>query len=200
MRKSKKVILIEVLSCFLLLAFSLYTSASQMGKEKEKTWETVETAFPVLAENPNPYFFPDDVITVTYDCNRKSNSEEKEAGQIKMLIYREKAFPKGILYSLKGEMEESVSGDDASNQEKEDFELGHFYVQTDKIYLVRDLEIRQDTTEEDLIEAGTVICQSESKAEDEQTRNVLGPHEMIKAADGKCAFYGHYDIRGGDDF
>ena len=122
MRKSKKVILIEVLSCFLLLAFSLYTSASQVGKEKEKTWETVETAFPVLAENPNPYFFPDDVITVTYDCNRKSNSEEKEAGQIKMLIYREKAFPKGILYSLKGEMEESVSGDDASNQEKEDFE------------------------------------------------------------------------------
>ena len=197
MRRSKKVIIIEVLSCFLLLVFSLYASASQARTEKENIRETVETDmqnkqasinetkqvenniltdvlsgsvenaetdFPVLTENPNPYFFPDDVMTVTYDCNRKNNSQEKKTKQIKMLVYREKAFPKGILYNLKAEMEESFSVGDAGNQEKEDLELGHFYVQADKIYLVRDLEIRQDTTEEDLIEAGTVICQSESKA------------------------------------
>lgn len=233
MRRSKKVIIIEVLSCFLLLVFSLYASASQARTEKENIRETVETDmqnkqasinetkqvenniltdvlsgsvenaetdFPVLTENPNPYFFPDDVMTVTYDCNRKNNSQEKKTKQIKMLVYREKAFPKGILYNLKAEMEESFSVGDAGNQEKEDLELGHFYVQADKIYLVRDLEIRQDTTEEDLIEAGTVICQSESKAENEETRNVLGSHEMIKVADGKCAFYGHYDIREEDDF
>ena len=40
--------------------------------------ENAETDFPVLTENPNPYFFPDDVMTVTYDCNRKNNSQEKK--------------------------------------------------------------------------------------------------------------------------
>ena len=118
MRRSKKVIIIEVLSCFLLLVFSLYASASQARTEKENIRETVETDmqnkqasinetkqvenniltdvlsgsvenaetdFPVLTENPNPYFFPDDVMTVTYDCNRKNNSQEKKTKQIKML-------------------------------------------------------------------------------------------------------------------
>lgn len=223
MKKSKRIVIIGVLAGLLLSVCLLFASASHDRKEKENIREAEEVsmqeerksidengqgendnltdepeenpekAIPVLTENPNPYFFPDDVRSVTYNCNTKDSPEEKNVEQIKISVCREKAFPEGILYSLKGEGGESVFGGDGSNMEKGELELGYFYVQADKIYLIRDLEIRQDITQEDLLEVGTVICQSESKAEDVHTRNTVGPHEMIKAAGGKCAFYGHYD-------
>lgn len=225
MRKSNFII-IEVLACFLLLVYLLYTSVSQNGTEKENIQETekmdmqkeqvsiVETgqgeneiltdemdentenlknALPVRKENPNPYFFPEDAMTVIYNCSMRNSPDEKNPKQIKMSVCRERAFQEGILYSLEVEDEESVPKDDADIQEKLNLKQWLFYVREDKIYLIRDLEIRQDITEEDLLEAGTVICQSESKAEDPHTRNTFGPHEMLKAADGKCAFYGYYD-------
>lgn len=159
----------------------------------EEDTENGEKALPALTENINPYFFPNDVMTVTYHCNTVNSPEEKISEQIKMSVCREKVYPKGILYSLKSEDEVNVSGGNADSQEKEVLGLGYFYVRADKIYLIRDPGNRRDITEEDLMEAGTVICQSESKAEDEYTRNTLGPHEMIKVAEGKCAFYGQYD-------
>lgn len=232
MKKSKRIIIIAILACLLLLVSLLYASVSRDRKEKENIQKTeerdmqkgqaslekteqrendilkdapeeitenVERKLPVLTENPNPYFFPDDVLTVTYHSNTENGPEEKIPEQIKMSVCREKAFPEGILYSLKAEDGESASEDDAGSQEKEVFELGYFYVQADKIYLIRDLRNRREITEENLIEAGTVVCQSESKAEDVYTRNTLGPHEIIKAAEGKCAFYGQYDTTGETD-
>ncbi len=228
MKRLKKTVIIEILACLLLLACFLYVSVSQNRSEKENIQKaeetniqkeqvfTVETEdeeknltniseedmkntereISVLTENPNPYFFPDDVMTVMYDCNREHVPEEKADEKIKILICKEIAFPKGILYSLKGE-KLSENGDDG--QENKDFIPRYFYVQADRIYLIRDMEISQDITEKDLIEAGTIICQPNSKAEDEETRNVLGPHEMIKTADGKSAFYGHYDNRDAED-
>lgn len=161
--------------------------------EPTENVENLEKASSVLIENPNPYFFPDNVMTVTYNCKTKNDQEEKTPEQIKISVRREKAFPEGILYSLISEGGDSISVCDVDSHEKGELELGYFYVQVEKIYLIRNLKIGQDITEEDLIRVGTVICQSESKAEDVHTRNTVGSHEMIKAAEGKCAFYGQYD-------
>lgn len=197
MKRPKKIGIIEVSACVFLLACSLYalTPRERTGEEYE------DTPVSALAENPNPYFFPENVMAVTYYCDRKDGHGEGSSGQVKMAVCKVKAFPEGILYSLKSEGGEKAAESGAGSQKSEGYERGYFYVQPDKIYLIRNLEIRQDIGNEDLIEAGTVVCQSESKAEDEHTRNVLGPHEMIKAADGKCAFYGNYDnMRGTDGF
>lgn len=150
-----------------------------------------------MNQSPNPYFFPDNVDTVTYSYVVKNGSGESRIDETEMSLYRERVFSAGILYSLKKDANEKIFENDMDEQEKEIFKPKYFYVQAEKIYLIPDMEIRQDITEEELIRAGTVICLSQSRQEEYFTRDVLGPHEFIKTTDEKCAYYSYNDSKTG---
>ena len=186
------VILISLLlplSCLIVVILGKRTEKDmcqeidKMGRSEEvvSIEKTVQKKIPVLTENPNPYFFPDDVDTVKYSRTLKSDLGESRIEGIEISVYREKAFSEGILCSLKNGV----------------FKSRYFYVQKEKIYLIPDVEIRQDITEEELIETGTVICQPVSKQEEYFERDALGAHEFIKTADGKCAYYSYNDSQEG---
>lgn len=67
--------------------------------------------------------------------------------------------------------------------------LGYFYVQADKIYLIRDMEIDGDITERELMEYGKVICQPEPRGDiiDPEEK---GWHEGISILGDECLFGG----------
>lgn len=171
----------------------------KMGRSEEAVSieKTMQKRIPVLTENSNPYFFPDDVDAVKYSCTLKSDLGESRIEGIEMSVYREKVFSEGILYSLKNDVDRNSFEDDVIKPEKEIFKSRYFYVQKEKIYLIPDVKIKQDITEEELIETGTVICQPGSKQEEYFERDSLGTHEFIKTADGKCAYYSYNDSQEG---
>lgn len=211
----------EILACFLLPAFCLWPASflgaaegevcelekadimqeqeeeepaeDNSAEASEEIWQETTDTEDVsefrLEWNHNPYFFPEDTVKAVYSYRTGNSAERDDGGQtmrIEMSVCMEKAFYDGILYSLKAESIESGA-------EEEGLNLGYFYVQREKIYLIRDVDIDLVRTGEELGEAGTVICQPGSEREDFHKNITYGWHEFIRAADGKCAFYSYSD-------
>ncbi len=148
-----------------------------------------------LKGNQNPYFFPNGTTNVMYEYCTGGNAEENgsvKSGQIEMSVCVERTFRDGILYSLKPAGGEEAFEDGADGR-KEGLNPGYFFVQSEKIYLIRDVDIDSVSSAEELMSAGTVVCQPESQKEDFDKNMTYGRHEFIKAADGKCAFYSYSD-------
>lgn len=184
----------EILACFLLPAFCLWPASflgaaegevcepekadimqeqeeeepaeDNSAEASEEIWQETTDTEDVsefrLEWNHNPYFFPEDTVKAVYSYRTGNSAERDDGGQtmrIEMSVCMEKAFYDGILYSLKAESIESGA-------EEEGLNLGYFYVQREKIYLIRDVDIDLVRTGEELGEAGTVICQPGSERED----------------------------------
>ena len=146
------------------------TTDDNMIKKIEKDCED-----DVMEKNINLYFFRKEVTTEQYDgyFHFKDYDIEKQAiikevateEAVELSICKEKVFERGVLYSaeIKDNGEAYWGSGEWGEENREYFVIGLFYVQEDKIYLIRDIEIENDITEEELIEEGTLVCQFESK-------------------------------------
>ncbi len=195
---------IGILSCILLVMFCIRTGENlneirridicefeNMNVSQRQS--SVETAKEKIF---NPYFFAEDVMTVKYNYTVRDDSGEEKRRvqkQMEMSVCKEMSFDHGILYNLLLEDVSPSSNSGMGVQGKKCFSLGYFYVQAEKIYLIRDMEIKADIIEEDLVGAGVVICLPESQQEDYFTRSTVGWHEFIWVKDGKCTFYSYND-------
>ena len=113
---------------------------------------------------------------------------------MELSVNKIKVFENGILYCMKIINDGKFYFDDSETGEhnRNRLEVGYFYVQADKIYLIRGIEIGSDITEDKLINAGQVICQAESM-EDILSRDEKGWHESIDVIGDRCHFSRYAD-------
>lgn len=165
------------------------TTDDNMIKKIEKDCED-----DVMEKNINPYFFPDDTTIIEYDMDF-----DFEKNVAKLYINKENTFCNGTLYNLviRYDIRQSNS---SRTEDKEEIDLGYFYVQTDKIYLIPDKELSGHFTESDLIERGTVVCQSGTQKENYISGRTFGWHELIKEGNDICAFYSYNDLKESEDY
>lgn len=162
---------------------------------KKSDNEKADCVDDVRKKNINPYFFSDSITVVEYDIKFDFETNGKEIlNTAKLYIYKEKVLYDGTLYSMIVKYDESQT-DKNVMQEKEDINLGHFYVQKDKIYLIQDIEIAMGLSEIELIENGRVICQSESRKESRKESEESGWHEDIKIVDDTCIFQRYNNLK-----
>lgn len=180
-------------------------------KRIEKTEK--DCADDVMEKSINPYFFPEGVATVKYDgyFHFKDYDIEKQVmvrevtaeEAVELSICEEKVLGKGVLYSaeIKDNGEIYLGSGEWGEKNREYFVIGLFYVQEDKIYLIRDIEIENDITEEELIKKGTLVCQFESKTYPEGwefPRRYW--NEYINVIGDRCEFYSYITWAGRTSF
>lgn len=161
-------------------------------KRIEKTEK--DCADDVMEKNINPYFFPDGMTVIEYDIDF-----DFETNAAKLYVNKENTFDNGTLYNLVIRYDVGQS-DSSRTEDKKEIDLGYFYVQTDKIYLIQGMEISADFTESDLIEKGNVVCQSGTQKENYISGRTFGWHEMIKESKDICAFYRYNDSKESEDY
>lgn len=162
--------------------------------EKAAISTTDDTMIEKIEKNVNPYFFPDDITVMEYDIDF-----DLETNMAKIYVNKENTFCNGTLYNLVIKYDERQS-DSSGTEGKKEIDLGYFYVQPDKIYLIRDMEISADFVESDLMKRGTVVCQSGSQKENYISGRTFGWHEFINESKDICAFYSYNDSKESEDY
>ena len=104
-------------------------------------------------------------------------------------VSEEKSFENGVLYDINIVNDGRFYFDDSEigEQDRKRMHLGYFYVQADKIYLIRDVAVDTDITERELVKYGKVICQPEPKG-DILEPDEKGRHESIGIVGDQCIY------------
>lgn len=141
-----------------------------------------------------PFFFPEGTESVRYQSDFSvtfqdfSDNEEAE-----ILVIEMKRLGKGILYQLKIRTDGFDSYKDDWGVER--FDLGYFLVMGEKIYHIHSEDadkLATCKTEEELIQLGTIVCQSEDKPD--SIEGEKGWHEYIEVKGNRCEFHSWNDL------
>lgn len=136
----------------------------------------------------NPYFFPEDVSTVEYSAKFDfKDGEDGIAGEAELSVSKVNVFQDGILYKLKAGSDVEAF-DEKGILVKRDYSLGYFYVEEERISFIRNNEMESGVTEMEVVDMGTVVCQSESWKESRITSGTKGWHGRIEVIEDKCFF------------
>lgn len=134
-----------------------------------------------------PFFFPEGTESVRYQSDFSENEEAE------ILVIELKRLGKGILYQLKIRTDGSDSYKDVWDIER--FNLGYFLVIGEKIYHIDSEDADKMATcktEEELIQLGTMVCQSEDKPD--PIEGEKGWHEYIEVKGNRCEFHSWNDL------
>lgn len=158
------------------------------------TTSTMLTTNPDVNTNEaikNPFFFQDNVLKVKYKARFTFPSKEIFPNEIDLLIIKVLNFENGTLYKLKINCNEDF-GNQTYYDFSDRFNLGYFYVQKDKILLIKDsaLDIDELKTEADILNKYKVVCQDE-ELKDKFKKNQKAWHEYILVDDNKREYYGY---------
>lgn len=146
----------------------------------------------------NPYFFPEDVSTVEYSAKFDfKDGEDGIAGEAELSVSKVNVFQDGILYKLKARSDVEAF-DEKGILVKRDYSLGYFYVEEERISFIRSNEMESGVTEREVVDMGTVVCQSESWKESRITSGTKGWHGRIEVIEDKCFFWGYNDLEGSE--
>lgn len=130
------------------------------------------------------YFFPENIDTCVY----RVQSSELSIEEIALTIMEIRCFEEGSLYELK--WDDDKEGVDAYGTSG--LYLGLFFVQGDKIYFIREEDVKEELVSvESITELGTLVCQEEERA-DALDAGERGWHESI-TADGSRREYRGYN-------
>ena len=130
------------------------------------------------------YFFPENIDTCVY----RVQSSELSIEEIHLTITEIRRFEEGSLYELK--CDDYAEG--ANVYGTSGLYLGLFFVQGDKIYFIREEDVKEELVSVEIItDQGTLVCREEESADalDVEER---GWHESI-TADGSRREYRGYN-------
>lgn len=132
----------------------------------------------------NPFFINEGEQVYNARFSELSSNNEVE---VKLLTEMVKEYENGILYEVKISSDKEVQdvyGTDRLN-------LGYFYVQSDKIYLIKDESVQGETmTEAELVGKGIIICQ-ENEKKDLLLEDEKGWHEYILVDGDRREYHGY---------
>ena len=178
----------SIIRCVMIICFMIFlcfmVTSTQWRVEKHSPSDAVpeQTAFFFpTGKNSEQYRF-----TTSFYWNHGNMPEVAE-----VVINEIGRGENGVLYSAKINI-------DADFEERyslgfDRFQLGYFYVMRDKIYLIKNQEV-VDTfqKEEELIKAGTVVCQEIEKKD--SIEGEKGWHEYITVSGDICEFHSYNDL------
>lgn len=139
----------------------------------------------------NKYFFPVEG-SITYKTRFTFLEEELLPQEINLLINEILRFKQGILYELKIDFDGDFSGRTYYDWDR--FHLGYFYVQEDKILLLRGEDILNEiTSEEDILSRGKIVCQDE-ELKDPLNEDQKGEHEYILLDENQRQYHSYNNL------
>ncbi|GLC80072.1 hypothetical protein [Lacrimispora brassicae] len=139
----------------------------------------------------NKYFFPDE-SSITYKTRFTFLEEEPLPQEVDLLINEILRFKHGILYELKVNYDGEFSGRIYYDWDR--FHLGYFYVQEDKIFLLRGENILNEiTSEEDIFSMGKIVCQDE-ELKDSLNEDQKGEHEYISVNENQRQYHSYNNL------
>lgn len=125
----------------------------------------------------NNEFFFQDLQSKNYKANFSFIADVSLPEEVEVVLNEVLKFENGILYELKIAYDEDFDGRIYYNWDR--FHLGYFYVQKDKILLLRAPNIlNKIKTEEDIILYGTIVCQNQER-QDTLKEDEKGFHQYI---------------------
>lgn len=140
----------------------------------------------------NNEFFFQDLQPVHYKANFSFITDTPLPDKVELFINEVLRFKNGILYELKIAYDEDFSGRIYYDWDR--FHLGYFYIQKDKILLLREPDIlNKIKTEEDIILYSTVVCQNE-ELKDALKEEEKGFHQYILINGNKKEYHSYNNL------
>lgn len=154
--------------------------------------EPAELLSKAATTNKNPYFFQENIQTADYDTKFTFWDDDSLPAEMELSINELLHFDNGTLYELKLNYDETFNGRDYYGWDR--FHLGYFYVQEDKIYLIREAGVIEHIqTEADILSQGTIVCQQE-ELKDTLEEEEKGLHEFITLNDNQCEYHSYNNL------
>lgn len=139
----------------------------------------------------NKYFFPDEG-SIIYKTQFTFLEEELLPQEIDLSINEILRFEQGILYELKINFDDDFAGRTYYGWDR--FHLGYFYVQEDRILLLRGENILNEiTSEEDILSMGKIVCQDE-ELKDSLNEDQNGEHEYISINENQRQYHSYNNL------
>jgi hypothetical protein len=144
--------------------------------------QTIET-------DRNPFFFLNDVSKARYKSRFTFFSEDTLPNEMELLVTEVLNFENGILYELRLDYDKDFDNRHLFGWDR--FQLGYFYVQKDKIIMIRGINVLDKIkSEEDIFKECNIVCQ-EKEHNDALGENEKGWHEYILADGNRREYHGY---------
>lgn len=172
--KKKKVLLL-IIVCILILAGC---------SENQQNSNIISKS-----SSENLFFFKEGVQSLNYNARFTYLSDVPLPNKVQLLITEKEHFNNGIVYKIKINCDGYFDGIDSWGEDR--FNLGYFYVQKDKIYLIRSLDVfDKSTSETDIINEGIIVCQTE-EMKDVLEKSEKGWHKSIIVDGNRREYHGY---------